>query len=91
MAELRRSPRVPLNHAVEFSTEDLDLVVRVDGIGKDLSLGGMFIRTDFPSHFGEHIVVYLTLPGWKHKMALPAGVRWGRDTAIRSPNTAWSD
>jgi Tfp pilus assembly protein PilZ len=42
----------------------------------------MFIQTDFPSHFGEHIVVYLTLPGGKREMALPAVVRWRRDNGM---------
>jgi Tfp pilus assembly protein PilZ len=81
MSELR-SPRVPLDRAVAFSTEDLGSALRMDGVGRDISLGGMFIQTDVPGHFGERIVVYLTLPGGKRQMALPAIVRWGREDGI---------
>ena len=80
MVDLRRSPRVPLGQPLEFSTKDEDTPVRMDGIGKDISLGGMFIETDLPGPLGEQIVVHLVLPGSAHEMALPAVVRWtGKD------------
>jgi hypothetical protein len=44
----------------------------MDGVGRDISRGGMFIQTDVPAHFGEGIVVYLTLPGEGRQMALQA-------------------
>ena len=82
MTEHRRSPRVALDHAVEFLTKDLDSALRMDGVGKEISLGGMFIQTVSTVRFGEYIVVYLTLPGGKREMALPAVVRWGREDGI---------
>jgi hypothetical protein len=82
MTELRRFARTPLGHAVDFATKGLDFALRMDGVAKDISLGGMFILTDFPTRIGEDIVVYLTLPGGKHKMALPAIVRWARDDGM---------
>jgi Tfp pilus assembly protein PilZ len=76
MSDLRRFPRVPLGKPIEFSAKDEELAVRVDGIAKDISLGGMFIETNLGCAIGEHVVVYVTLPTAKREMALPAVVRW---------------
>jgi hypothetical protein len=54
----------------------------MNGVGKDISLGGMFIQTNLTVRFGEHIVVHLILPGGKREMVLPAVVRWGRGDGI---------
>jgi hypothetical protein len=40
MTDLRRFPRVPLGQPIEFSTKGEDLAVRIDGTGRDVSLGG---------------------------------------------------
>jgi type IV pilus assembly protein PilZ len=82
MTELRRFSRKPLGQAVDFSTKALEFALRMDGVGKDISLGGMFILTDFPTRIGEEVVVYLTLPGEKTEIALPAIVRWTRDDGM---------
>jgi type IV pilus assembly protein PilZ len=82
MTELRRHARTPLGHAVDFATKGLDFALRMDGVANDISLGGMFILTDFPTRIGEDLIVYLTLPGGKYEMALPAIVRWTRDDGM---------
>jgi hypothetical protein len=82
MTDLRRFARTPLGHPVDFATKELDFVLRMDGVAKDISLGGMFILTDFPTRVGEDIVVYLTLPGGQHELALPAIVRWSREDGM---------
>ena len=76
MTDLRRFPRVPLGQPIEFSTKEEDLPVRMEGVGRDISLGGVFIETDVSSAVGEHVVVHVTLPKAKREMALPAVVRW---------------
>ena len=79
MTEHRRFIRTPLGQAVDFATKELEFALRMDGVAKDISLGGMFISTDFPTRIGEDVVIHLTLPGGKYDMALPAIVRWTRD------------
>jgi hypothetical protein len=72
----RRFARVRLGVSVEFSAQADDFLFSMDGVGKDISLGGMFIETDIPCLFGEAIVVHLTLPRSRRKMGLRATVRW---------------
>jgi hypothetical protein len=72
----RRFARVHLGVSVEFSAQADDFLFSMDGVGKDISLGGMFIETDIPCLFGEAIVVHLTLPRSRRKMGLRATVRW---------------
>lgn len=77
MSDQRRYGRVPLGQPVEFAMKsDEELAVRMDGVAKDISLGGMFIVTDTPCAIDEEIVVYFTLPRSSRAMALPARVRW---------------
>jgi hypothetical protein len=72
----RRFVRVNVGVAVEFSAQADDLLFSMDGIARDISLGGMFVETDIPCLFGERIIVYATLPGRRRRMALSATVRW---------------
>jgi PilZ domain-containing protein len=76
MTDLRRFPRVPLGQPIEFSTKGEDLPVRMEGTARDISLGGMFIETDFPSTVGQELVIHVVLPKGKREMDLPAVVRW---------------
>ncbi len=46
------------------------------GVGKDISLGGMFIETASPAPFNAEIVVLTELPGGSGQLSLPAVVRW---------------
>jgi hypothetical protein len=75
-SELGRPPRVPFVHSVEFSIQDMEPSIRLDGIAQDISLGGMFIQTEVIPALGEHLVVYVTLPRAARELALPAVVRW---------------
>jgi type IV pilus assembly protein PilZ len=80
MTDLRRFPRVPLGKPIEFSAKDDELAVRMDGLAKDISLGGMFIETDLPGPVGQQLVVHVVLPKGKREMNLPSVVRWsGKD------------
>jgi c-di-GMP-binding flagellar brake protein YcgR len=72
--DLRRYKRAPIDLAVEFAAKGSN--ERLQGRGKDISLGGMFVLTDRPSPFSTEIVVYITLPGQKAPFALPCVVRW---------------
>jgi hypothetical protein len=77
MVDHRRFPRVPLGCPIEFSTRDEDLPVRMEGIGRDISLGGMFIETDVAAKSGTNVDIHVTLPGQKqHELTLPSVVRW---------------
>ena len=76
MIDLRRTPRVPLHRAVEFSSDSDDVPVRMEGTARDISLGGMFIETDVPCAQGERITIHLTLPEGRQELSLPAIVRW---------------
>jgi Tfp pilus assembly protein PilZ len=48
------------------------------GLGKDISVGGMFIETEAPASFGSGIVVRFRLPGHKEEMVMQGVVRWTR-------------
>ena len=52
-----------------------------EGIGKDISLGGMFVETETPASFNAEIVVRVglrTATGAISDFDLPATVRWVR-------------
>ncbi len=51
---------------------------KIAGIGRDISIGGMFVETQTPAAFGENIVVHVQLPGTNVESELPAIVRWVR-------------
>lgn len=76
MIDLRRNPRVPLQKAVEFSSDSDEVPVRMDGMARDISLGGMFVETEAPCAQDERITIHLTLPESRHELSLPAIVRW---------------
>ena len=77
MIEHRRHARTPIHAPVEFSTRGQESAP-VAGVGKDISVGGMFIETATPATFGASIVVHLRLPGRREEIVLPATVRWTR-------------
>jgi type IV pilus assembly protein PilZ len=51
---------------------------RVRGISRDISLGGMQLRTERHVDFGAEILIHVMLPGQHVSVALPAVVRWVR-------------
>jgi hypothetical protein len=72
---------VPLDRAVELSTKELDSSLRMNAVGKDISLGGMFIQTNVAVRFGEHLVVYFTCPVESAKWRFQRSSAEGRRTA----------
>ena len=50
----------------------------VAGRCRDVSVGGMYVETSQPVHFGAALVVRVSVPGQKTPLAIPAVVRWVR-------------
>jgi Tfp pilus assembly protein PilZ len=44
----------------------------------DISLGGMFVRTEAPAAFGAELVLHIRLPGAGTETHFPGVVRWTR-------------
>jgi Tfp pilus assembly protein PilZ len=40
----------------------------------------MFVRTEAPAPFGAEVVLFVTFPGQRKELKLPAVVRWTRPT-----------
>lgn len=74
--EQRRHARAPIDTPVQFVPKG-EREPRT-GVGKDISVGGMFVETDRPAAFGAELVVHVRLPGGADVSALPAVVRWVR-------------
>ncbi len=72
--EQRRFARFPIDTPLTFEVKG-DTETR-DGIGKDISIGGMFIETPSPGGFGQSVTVHLCLPGRDDIFSLPGVVRW---------------
>ena len=47
--------------------------------GKDISVGGMFVRSSNQPPFGTALTIVLRLPGSKKDVRLPAIVRWTKE------------
>ena len=57
----------------------------VGGLGKDISLGGMFIETETPAAFGADLTVRMRLrtpTNEERDFNLPAVVRWVRNDGM---------
>ena len=76
MIEQRRYARAPINAPLSFSVKGKSEPAA--GLGKDISLGGMFIETGSPAPFGAEVIVHVELPGSTEILALPGIVRWVR-------------
>ncbi|MCA9594716.1 MAG: PilZ domain-containing protein [Myxococcales bacterium] len=50
----------------------------VNGMAKDISLGGMFIESGEALPFGLELTIVLKLPGLPQEARLPAVVRWAK-------------
>jgi type IV pilus assembly protein PilZ len=77
--EKRRYARAPIDLPVVFSPKGS--AGSANGMGKDISLGGMFIETDTPAAFGAEVVVRVRLrtpSNGAQEFNLPAVVRWVR-------------
>ena len=80
VSELRRYQRTTIDVAVEFVAKGGDR--KSSGRATDISLGGMFIKTDAPLGFSAELVVHVTLPGRRSPFALPAVVRWSGEAGM---------
>lgn len=78
MIEKRRYARTPIEQPVLFVLKDTE--GWTNGVGKDISLGGMFIETESPAAFGADVVVRIRLrtPSDEREFDLPGVVRWVR-------------
>ena len=52
---------------------------RKPGVCRDVSLGGMHVRTSSPAPFGANVTIYIKLKGAQSESALPGIVRWVKD------------
>jgi hypothetical protein len=77
--EHRRHARVPIDVPVVFRQADSPDTIA--GSAKDISLGGMFIETDFPAAFGAVVLIGFTLPG-SRPMLVSATVRWTEESGM---------
>jgi uncharacterized protein (TIGR02266 family) len=80
LVELRRFTRTPIDVPVTFTHKSSSEVI--SGYAKDVSVGGMFVETERPVHFGGEVAVRLRLPHSKDELTLPAVVRWVRDDGM---------
>ncbi|MBX3190591.1 MAG: PilZ domain-containing protein [Labilithrix sp.] len=75
--EQRRYARAPIDSPVSFAIKGKG--EKLSGLGKDISVGGMFIETQTPAGFGSDVTIDVTLPGADGPLSLPGVVRWVRD------------
>jgi type IV pilus assembly protein PilZ len=67
-------PRATLDQPLVFKLKGSDALV--GGVGKDISLGGMYIETQTPGAFNAEVIILTELPGERVQLSLPAVVRW---------------
>jgi type IV pilus assembly protein PilZ len=72
-AEKRQHPRQSVQLPVAFQREGGP---RIDGLSRDMSIGGMFVETSAPAPFGSTVQIFMTLPGLKQEFTVKATVRW---------------
>jgi type IV pilus assembly protein PilZ len=75
--EQRRYARAPIDCRLAFVVKGK--TKELEGIGRDIAVGGMFIETVTPAPFGADVIIHARLPGADHALALPGVVRWVRD------------
>lgn len=78
--EKRRHARASIDLPVLFAVKGTE--THGQGIGKDISIGGMFIETDASAKFGAEVIVRVRLrtpSGAEQDFDLPGVVRWVRD------------
>ncbi len=76
MIEQRKYARAPIDTPLFFFVKG-DTNER-EGVGKDISIGGMAVETATPAAFGQDVIVQVSLPGSDDILALPGVVRWVR-------------
>lgn len=78
MIEKRRHARASIDLPVFFVVKGHDGYA--EGIGKDISIGGIFVETEAPAAFGAELSVRVRLrtPTGDQDFDLPGVVRWTR-------------
>ncbi|NOZ87860.1 MAG: TIGR02266 family protein [Deltaproteobacteria bacterium] len=82
-SEKRRFPRRPLTLLIQYRGESLEALIAE--YAEDVSLGGMFIRTDEPVPQGSIIFVQFTLPDGSSLFEGLAKVAWAREPGNNAP------
>lgn len=77
--EQRRHHRVSLEQPVTFASEGGQ---GGQGLGRDISLGGMFVQTTEPADFGADVEIQIALGRNDAPMRLRGTVRWTRDDGM---------
>ena len=77
--EKRRHARASIDLPVLFAVKGTE--TQGQGIGKDISIGGMFIETEVTAKFGAEVIVrvHLHTPAGDQDFDLPGVVRWIRN------------
>jgi type IV pilus assembly protein PilZ len=79
--EQRRYARTPMSSPLHFVVKgETD---EREGVGKDISIGGIFVETTTPATFGATIIIRLSLPGSDDTLRLPGLVRWTSKGGMR--------
>lgn len=77
LLETRAHPREALRCPVKFEVVGAELIV--EGVARDVSLGGMFVETDAPLPYGTDVVIFMPVESEKRVLRMPARVRWRRE------------
>jgi uncharacterized protein (TIGR02266 family) len=80
MIEQRRYVRTVVDVPLMFSGSGVSTSAAKPARAKDISLGGMFIKTDRPPPLGSEVAIALTLPDQDDLLLIPGVVRWVSDT-----------
>jgi hypothetical protein len=80
LVEQRRYARAPIEAPLTFTLKGRN--DWKDGVGKDVSVGGMSIETAETVAFGAEVEVSVQLPGDDELFLLPGIVRWVRGGRI---------
>jgi type IV pilus assembly protein PilZ len=78
--EQRRHARAPIDTPLFFFVKGKE--GELEGVGKDISVGGMAIDTKTPAAFNAEVIVHVSLPGSDEILALPGVVRWVRGSIM---------
>jgi Tfp pilus assembly protein PilZ len=78
--EKRRHARVPIEISLLFQVKGRNR--ERAGVGKDISVGGMFIETGEPATFGSELLIRIRLPGADKSLLLRGIVRWETKTGM---------
>lgn len=79
MIEQRRHTRTPVDVQLMFTDTSPTSSSAKPARAKDISLGGMFIKTDRPPPPGSQVAIAVTLPEQKDLLLIPGIVRWVSD------------